>query len=732
MAEENEIIISIKLDQEGAASEMEKVRKSIEDLTAEKRELQKAYKEGNITQQEYIEGAIRIEGTLKEAKKQYSDLTREQETNSNSINALRLSNKRLLEERNNLDLQTEKGKTRLQEINKQLDENNAAIKANVSAYEKQKIGIGDYTGALAKFFPFLGSINEGMEEMKGAFGDASEGAEGANKSMWKLVMNPIGAIIAAVVATLALLYKGLTSTAAGGDMLDDIMASLSAVFQVIMDRVGKLALALVSLFSGDIQGAANNFKDAVSGIGDEMANAAKETRSLAAATRDLEDATIAFEVASAETENTIKRLILQSKNKNLTEKERIDLLNQATKLEKDRVDQEIKNAETALNIANRTAAQRLNIVKNRTETEIEFGKRVLEAFTADNAVAADDLRDKVKEMLIARQEVEGKSLAFQEKIQNQIDANQQKADEAAEKRRQQILAQREKDAQRKQKEAEEELKLIEQISTAKLEAAQKEEEERQAREEKINAQRQALENAMASLQKQFRDKLAAEEVARAQKTADAQLKIENFKNDAINNAGNLFFKKNAALRVAYNAIFKSDALKEIQITTRAAAMKAFDSMAKIPLVGPVLGTAAAAAVIAYGASQAAAILGIPFARGGRVLSGTRINSGHGTPISRSNGDNLLATVRTGEVILNERQQAALGGASTFKRIGVPGFADGGMTGIDTLGASRMARTSIQMDELLRSVTNQRPVLVLEEFEFAAGKKTSADRNAVIV
>jgi predicted DNA-binding WGR domain protein len=43
-----------------------------------------------------------------------------------------------------------------------------------------------------------------------------------------------------------------------------------------------------------------------------------------------------------------------------------------------------------------------------------------------------------------------------------------------------------------------------------------------------------------------------------------------------------------------------------------------------------------------------------------------------------NGDNVLATVRTGEVILNESQQKALGGASTFRAIGVPGFAGGGL------------------------------------------------------
>lgn len=44
---------------------------------------------------------------------------------------------------------------------------------------------------------------------------------------------------------------------------------------------------------------------------------------------------------------------------------------------------------------------------------------------------------------------------------------------------------------------------------------------------------------------------------------------------------------------------------------------------------------------------------------------------------QSNGDNVLATVKTGEVVLNEKQQQALGGDATFKAIGVPGFASGG-------------------------------------------------------
>lgn len=71
----------------------------------------------------------------------------------------------------------------------------------------------------------------------------------------------------------------------------------------------------------------------------------------------------------------------------------------------------------------------------------------------------------------------------------------------------------------------------------------------------------------------------------------------------------------------------------------------------------------------------------PFAAGGRVqprkLGSGKITASSNIP-TQPNGDNVLATVKTGEVILNEEQQKRLGGAKTFAQIGVPGFASGGM------------------------------------------------------
>jgi hypothetical protein len=67
-----------------------------------------------------------------------------------------------------------------------------------------------------------------------------------------------------------------------------------------------------------------------------------------------------------------------------------------------------------------------------------------------------------------------------------------------------------------------------------------------------------------------------------------------------------------------------------------------------------------------------------FAGGGRVdhVNAGKITAQQNAP-ALPNGDNILAYVKHGEVILNQQQQAALGGANTFASIGVPGFASGG-------------------------------------------------------
>jgi hypothetical protein len=95
-----------------------------------------------------------------------------------------------------------------------------------------------------------------------------------------------------------------------------------------------------------------------------------------------------------------------------------------------------------------------------------------------------------------------------------------------------------------------------------------------------------------------------------------------------------------------------------------------------------------ALAVATTAAQIATIAAQPLADGGVVgklngdivqfASGGRVTSrGNIKPLS--NGDNVLATLKTGEVVLNKEQQGRIG-YSTLKAARIPNFAMGGVVG----------------------------------------------------
>lgn len=107
---------------------------------------------------------------LREEKKQLvAQLKLEAQANnvvSNSIEALRLENRQLAQERNRLDTTTQQGKQRLQELNDAIQRNTDLIKENVTATEQQKMNVGNYEGAVSKIFPFLDMYNEKLDQLK--------------------------------------------------------------------------------------------------------------------------------------------------------------------------------------------------------------------------------------------------------------------------------------------------------------------------------------------------------------------------------------------------------------------------------------------------------------------------------------------------------------------------------------------------------------------------------------
>src|SRR6187549_2009704 len=121
------------------------------------------------------------------------DLEVDVEDSIESINDLTKANKALREERNKLNIASEAGKKRAQELNAQIDTNTSKIKDNVSAIEKQKINIGNYKSALDGVHPALGKVGQGLEA-------GASGLKAMTLQALAFIATPIGAILAGLVA----------------------------------------------------------------------------------------------------------------------------------------------------------------------------------------------------------------------------------------------------------------------------------------------------------------------------------------------------------------------------------------------------------------------------------------------------------------------------------------------------------------------------------------------------
>ena len=121
----------------------------------------------------------------------------------------------------------------------------------------------------------------------------------------------------------------------------------------------------------------------------------------------------------------------------------------------------------------------------------------------------------------------------------------------------------------------------------------------------------------------------------------------------------------------------------------------------------------AAIIGVIGAAQTALIAAQPLAKGGVVgkLSGEVVQFANGGRVTSSgnikplsNGDNVLATLKTGEVVLNQDQQRRIG-YSTLKAARIPNFALGGVVG---------APSAFLQDSLNRAGEEQNRLKVMQD------------------
>jgi tape measure domain-containing protein len=138
-----------------------------------------------------------------------------------------------------------------------------------------------------------------------------------------------------------------------------------------------------------------------------------------------------------------------------------------------------------------------------------------------------------------------------------------------------------------------------------------------------------------------------------------------------------------------------------------------------PIAGPIFAAIRTVFVAARAGQAIGKINAQQFYGSGQVLpysltGSQRINVSPNIPTQRG-GDNVLAMVKPGEVILNEDHQAKAGGPSFFASLGVPGFEGGGIvrlpntvpTGLtsSTLGRAASDQAAVQADPRIDMLVN---------------------------
>lgn len=507
-------IAELNLDVSALIKSTADVKKALDELKKSQKELTNSSEDNS---EQIVENAAKIKllsseynagvKTLAEYSKSISDqemrtetLNLALQTEVTNINQAREANKLLTKLRNEATTSLGEQSDEVKQLNAKIDENNAFIKSNADAYLQQKINIGNYSESIKEALGNLNPLNGGMGDffqraqeaggvgplLKTSLGAASQGFIGLTKASLSFILTPVGAVITAIVAAVVLIVSAFKSFTPLIDKVEQGMAALSAVFNVVKNTVIALVTGTKSL------------GEAFSSLGGDMSRAAEDAAKLKKAQQDLEDALASQEVQSAKNRAEINRLNIQAKDRTKSEEERLALLQKAEKIEQSDFEQRKRNSDEAL----RQVQEEIRISASLTETEFnELKKRgvAYKEYTETKASGQDELFDKLKDALLKETEIQNEFYSNQEKNINKqnkliedaeakaekLRAEAEKRREEAEKRRQKILDDALSKSQVelalflsqqgiKAKSLEDELKLAEQIFQKQLEINQKE------------------------------------------------------------------------------------------------------------------------------------------------------------------------------------------------------------------------------------------------------------------
>lgn len=318
-------------------------------------------------------------------------------TQAKTINEAREQNAALRKVVQSLNFEDKEQRKIILQLNAAIDDNNNAIKRNSDELTQNKMTVGDYKEQVklaiielknsGLSMDSVGIVAKGFAKNLGKdFSSAWKVASAGGQTfvgVLKLVRVALMATgIGLVIAALASLAAMFTRTQKGIEMFNKAWASVTAGFDVLLDRAAVLGDAIVKIFQGDFKGAADTAKKAVAGIGEELENETKLAWKLKDALNQLEKQEVMLTMRRAASKAEIEQLKKDSEDTTKSLKERMEAAQKAYEMEQKDLAQQTEIAEKRL-------ANTLGFVEMNDEV------RNLMAQIKNGDVTADDVIDKL-------------------------------------------------------------------------------------------------------------------------------------------------------------------------------------------------------------------------------------------------------------------------------------------------------------------------------------------------
>jgi len=315
------------------------------------------------------------------------------------------------------------------------------IKAEEAATGDNRRNVGNYTQSILEagksmgifggtFGNIIGSL-QGMQgnliAIRGGLTAASGGATGFAGAMNVVKVAIASTGIGLLVIAIGLLVTWLSKIDPVVDKTQQVFAAFGAAIDVVKTTILKFVDGIKSV--GDLMSKLGtiiaNPIDSFKQLAGSMAVAALEAAKLKEAQQDLADAMQVQEVLTAKANQQVRELILQSKNRSLSEKERQALLAQAAKLDQEDFERKSKLAEEDLRINTAAIATKAQLNKQEIANLKAKGVEYAIELLNQGKITQDDV-DAYKKAQLAKIEILDETTTRQEKIQNQSDALEEK------------------------------------------------------------------------------------------------------------------------------------------------------------------------------------------------------------------------------------------------------------------------------------------------------------------